>query len=192
MNLKEVNRLKDWLYYRIYARPVQEWYHNLLKEVVRPFISDNEDLIDSFFFFRYHHGYGVKPYDEIEAEEPKFKQGEEVWFIRLRVLAEKKNLKHLEESLNKYIDDSPTALEREPCTFNEKADLGGRFGETRLELVRKYLEYASRITLSLLDEPKDEEYFKKLSGIIHLPSNMLMFALIIDCPKCHHQFPYPL
>lgn len=184
--------MKDWLYYRIYARPIQEWYHNLLKEIVRPLISENEQLIDSFFFFRYHHGYGVKPWDGIEAKEPKFKEGEEVWFIRLRVLTEEENLKALEEKLNGFIIRSPTALEFEPCIYNEKADLGERFGKSRVELVRKYLEYASRLTLSLLDEPKDEKYFEKLSGLIHLPSNMWMFAKNVKCPRCQYEFKIPL
>lgn len=175
--------MKDWLYYRIYAKPFQDWYSNLLKEVVRPFIQKNEKLIDSFFFFQYHHKYGIPPYEsEIEAKEQKFKKGDEVWFIRLRVLAEQENLKILNDSLNKYMDKSQTILDKEKCSYNEKADLGGRFGETRIELIHKYLEYASRITLSLLDEPKDKAYLEKISGLIHLPSNMLDYAII--CPKC--------
>ncbi|MDH5770164.1 MAG: hypothetical protein OEZ25_02595 [Candidatus Bathyarchaeota archaeon] len=173
--------MKDWLYYRIYAEPHQKWYHDLLEEVVKPFISENEKMIESFFFFHYHHPYGVKPWDEIEAHEPKFKQGEEVWFIRLRVLAEKSNLKTLEESLNKFIGTSKTAFEHEKCTYNEKGDLGGRFGEVRREFVRKYLEYASKIALSLLDEPRDQKYFEKVMGLMHLPANMFEFNILISC-----------
>lgn len=180
--------MKDWLYYRIYAKPSQEWYYDLLREVVRPFILENDKLIDSFFFFYYNHLYGVPPYEGgIEAKEPKFKKGDEVWFIRLRVLAEQEHLKTLDDSLIKYIDNSTAALEKEKCIFDEKADLGSRFGETRRELVRKYLEYASRITLSLLDEPKDKTYYDKLSGLIHLPSNMLKYAIVVRCPKCKNE-----
>jgi len=174
--------MKDWLYYRIYAKPIEEWYHKLLKEIVKPFISKNEKIIYSFFFFHYQHPYGIKPWDEkIEAYEPKFKQGEYVCFIRLRVLAEQKNINTLEENLNRFIDTSPTAIEREKCPFDEKADLGGRFGEIRRILVRNYLEYASRLTLSLLDEPKDKEYYDKITGLIHLPANMLDFNITISC-----------
>ncbi len=175
--------MKDWLYYRIYARPSQEWYYDLLKEVVRLFIQENEKLIDSFFFLHYCHPYGVAPYDGIEAKEPKFKEGEEVMFIRLRVLSEQEYLKTLDDSLNKYIDNCIQAFEREKCIYDEKGDLGGRFGETRRELVRKYLEYASRITLSLLDEPKDKAHYEKIGGLIHLPSNMLEDG--IKCPYCN-------
>ena len=180
--------MRDWLYYRIYAKPSQDWNHNLLMEVVRPFIQENEKLIGSFFFFKYHHNYGVPPYESgMEAKQPKFRKGDEVWFIRLRVLAEQKNLRALDYSLTKYMDKSKTILDKEKCTFDEKADLGGKFGETRRELVRKYLEYASRITLSLLDETKDQEYLNKLGGLIHLPSNMLEYAII--CPKCGNTIP---
>lgn len=174
--------MKDWLYYRIYARPSQEWYFDLLREVVRPFIQENEKLIDSFFFFHYHHQYATPPYDGVEAKEPKFKKGEEVWFIRLRVLAEQNNLKTLDKSLNKYMDNSKIVSEREKCVYDEKGDLGGRFGETRRELVRKYLEYASRITLSLLDEPKDQS-----ARAHHDRTAKRTVTLYMDeriCPQC--------
>lgn len=145
-------------------------------------------LIDSFFFLKYHHQYATAPYDGIEAKEPKFKKGDEVWFIRLRVLAEQEHLSALDDSLIKYVDKSTTSREKEKCTYDEKADFGGRFGEPRRELVRKYLEYASRITLSLLDEPKDKKYYNNIGGLIHLPSNML--DCVIKCPKC--QYPIQL
>lgn len=179
--------MKDWLYYRIYAKPVDDWYSKLLKEVVKPFVSENETMIDSFFFLHYHHPYGVKPYDNVEAKEPKFKVGDEVWFIRLRILAEKTDIPVLETNFKRIISKSQTVLEIEECSYNEKADLGVRFGEERRELVRKYLEYASRITLSLLDQPRNQEYQKKLSGLIHLPSNMLEFAVVIKCEKCGNE-----
>jgi len=51
-------------------------------------------------------------------------------------------------------------------------------------VVNKYLEYASRISLSLLDETRDQDYFKKIHGLIHLPSNILEYAVEIKCDKC--------
>lgn len=184
--------MKDWLYYRIYAkpRPNLDWY-DLLKEVVRPFISENDKLIESFFFLCYQMRYGIDEGLEKGCEQ-KFEVGEWVRFIRLRVLAEQENLKTLDERLNKSMDETPTVIEREKCTYDEKEDLGGRFGETRRELVRKYLEYASRITLSLLDEPQDDKYYEKICGLIHLPSNMLNYRIVVTCPNCKTKIPISL
>jgi hypothetical protein len=174
--------MKDWLYYRIYAKPnLDDWYPRLLREVVQPFISKNEKSVDSFFFFWYRMQYGIHEGLEKGCEQ-KFEVGEWVSFIRFRVLAERENISNLEGELLKFIKMSPTVLETEKCTYNEKGDLGGRFGETRRELVRKYLEYASRITLSLLAELKDDKYYDNIGGLIHLPSNMLNY--VIECPKC--------
>jgi len=184
--------MKDWLYYRIYVRPhFNDWYPRLLREVVQPFISKNEKSIDSFFFFMYHMQYGIHEGLEKGCEH-RFKVGEWVSFIRLRVWAEQENISNLEGELLKFIKMSPTVLETEKCTYNEKEDLGGRFGETRRELVRKYLEYASRITLSLLDEPRDEKYYDKIGGLIHLSSNMLNYCIVVTCPNCKTRTPISL
>ena len=184
--------MKTWLYYRIYAKPVKNWYNILLTEVVEPFVLKYDSLIESFFFFKYHHRYGVPPYDGLEAKVPKFNVGDEVWFIRFRLLLEEENLEELDESLNELMDISNIVIERELCEYDETRDLGGRFGESRQVLVRKYLEYASKITLSLLNEKKDDEYFKKISGLIHLPSNMLEYVLVSKCPQCGYEYIIPI
>ena len=83
--------MKDWLYYRIYAKTVENWYPNILREIVQPFISENEKQIESFFFFKYHMQYGI--HEDVEKTcEQKFKKGDWVSFIRLRVLTEEKNI----------------------------------------------------------------------------------------------------
>jgi len=159
---------------------------------VEPFVLKYDSLIESFFFFKYHHPYGVPPYDGLEAKEPKFNVGDEVWFIRFRLLSEEENLVELDTRLNELMDKSNLVIERELCVYDETRDLGGRFGESRQVLVRKYLEYSSRITLSLLNEKKDNEYYKKISGLIHLPSNMLEYALVSKCPQCGFQYFIPI
>ena len=178
--------MKDWIYYKIYAKEVNDWYPRLLKEIVQPFISKNEEVIESFFFFKYHFRYGIDEKVE-KACEQKFKVGELVSFIRLRVLAEQENIENLEDGLLKLIEASPTVLETEKCKYDEMADLGNRFGKQRVEQVRKYLEYACRICLSLLEEPRD---FQKISGLIHLPSNILEYIVELQCPKCGQKRPF--
>lgn len=184
-----ISKLKDWLYYKIYAKPINDWYPRLLKEVVQPFISNNEKSIDSFFFFKYRMQYGIHETLEKGCEQ-KFKVGEWVNFIRLRVLAQQEIISNLENELLKLIKASPTVLETEKCKYDEVADLGNRFGKQRVEKVRKYLEYACRISLSLLAEPRDANYFEKIGGLIHLPSNILEYRVKIRCPKCGHEISF--
>lgn len=81
--------MKNWLYYKIYAKDVNGWYQNLLREIVQPLISENEQVIESFFFFKYHFRYGIDEGIEKTCEQ-KFQQGDWVSFIRLRILQRKK------------------------------------------------------------------------------------------------------
>lgn len=175
----------DWIYYRIYAQPkVENWYSLLLREVVNSFISKNEKLIESFFFFMYHHQYGVAPYDGKEAEEPQFEKGDEVWFIRLRVLVHKENLQELEEDLLTFIEKSKIAITKEKCKYDELADLGDRFGKERVKEVRNYLNSICILSLSLLEDERDAEYNEKIAGLIHLASNVLEYSTNVPCPRC--------
>lgn len=127
--------------------------------------------------------YGIHESLEKECEQ-KFKVGDWVSFIRLRVLTEQENISNLESKLLKLIKASPTVLETEKCKYDEIGDLGNRFGKQRVEEVRKYLEHACRISLSLLEESRDADYYKKIGGLIHLPSNILEYGAKISCPKC--------
>ena len=186
----EIEESKDWIYYRIYAKPVDDWYPQLLKEVVKPFVTQYEESIDDFFFFKYQHPYAVRPYDEIETDEPMFREGELVRFIRFRVSVYEKNIKNLEKKLLAIIKNSSTVLANEKCKYNEVADLGNRFGKQRVKEVRKYLEHACRLKLSMLDEEIDLKHFEKICGFIHLTSNILEYQVIVQCSNCSQPFPF--
>jgi len=90
----------------------------------------------------------------------------------------------------KLIEACQIVLEKEKCKYDEMADLGNRFGRERVELVRKYLEYACRISLSLLGELRDDDYFDKISGLIHLPSNILEYRVRLRCSQCGQEFDF--
>jgi hypothetical protein len=183
--------LDGWLYYRIYAKPNDNWYQDLLREIVRHFVSDYQSQIKSFFFFKYHFRYGIDEKLETTCEQ-KFKVGDVVDFIRLRELAEQKDISNLENELLKRAKASKTVSEMERCRYDELTDIGDRFGRQRVEIVRKYLEQACRISLSLLDEPRDASYIDKISGLIHLPSNILEYGVTLRCPNCKQETSFPL
>ena len=177
--------MKVWLYYRIYAKAVDKWYQNLLREIVQPFVSENEKLIESFFFFKYHFRYGIDEGIENTCEQKLIpNRGDLISFIRLRVLSEQENISDLETRLLRRIDACQTVLEREKCSYDEMADIGDRFGRERVEIVRKHLEMACRVCLSLLEETRDVNYINKISGLIHLPSNILEYQARFPCPNC--------
>ena len=58
----------QWLYFKIYAKDVENWYYKILGEVVKPFTQRNEQLIDKFFFFHYVENYGACSDGSIEFE----------------------------------------------------------------------------------------------------------------------------
>lgn len=132
--------MEEWLYYKIYAKPDENWYQNLLKEIVRPFVSDNENQIKSFFFFKYHFRYGVDEGIENTCEQKmKANKGDLISFIRFRVLADQGNIAELEAKLLKLVEVCPTVLEREKCKYDELADLGSRFGKERFDWLESIL-----------------------------------------------------
>lgn len=75
-------------------------------------------------------------------------------------------------------------METEKCVYDELADIGDRFGRERVEIVRKYLEMACRVCLSLLEETRNANLINKINGLIHLPSNILEYQIRFPCPNC--------
>lgn len=162
---------KDWIYYRIYAKPVEKWYEKLLNEVVKPFVDKNRQITGCIWFNRY-----FPNYLRDEPCEQKFKEGAVVRYIRLRVLASRETIPKLEKDLTKLIKDSPTVLEKEKCVFREKKILTKEFGSNRIELSKKYLNICSEIALSLLtpDNEMPSHTEKQLPiKFLHYLCNML-------------------
>lgn len=181
--------LEEWLYYKIYAKSVENWYQNLLREIVHPFVSENEKQIKSFFFLKYHFPYGIGEGIENTCEQKlKVNKGNLISFVRFRILTEKEDISDLEAKLLKLIEACQTVLEKEKCKYDDIVDLGNRFGKERVEIVRKYLESACRVSLSLLGEQKNDNYLNKISGLIHLPSNILEYRVGLKCSRCGQEF----
>ena len=166
-----------WLYYRIFARDVNNWYYKLLNELVKPFVSKNGSLIEKFFFFHY----GPCPYNLEPGSELKFKEGDIVRYVRFRARVKDENFQQVEQDLLDHIARSQTTIEKEKATFNETADLGNRFGQQRLQLVINYLDSFARMILSLLTDQNQLENTDKPYSTIHLLHNMMGDTINVAC-----------
>jgi hypothetical protein len=177
----------QWLYFKIYAKNVENWYYRILNEVVEPFTQRNEQLIDKFFFFHYVENYGVCSDGSIEFEpncEHKFEARTLVRYVRFRARAKDEDIRALEESLQEIVRGSEVTLETEKCQFDLNADLGGRFGQQRRELTVNYLDAFAKMVLSLLMTNNQLEDGGKPYSAVHLIHNMLGSNISVACANC--------
>lgn len=165
-----------WLYYKIYAKEMANWYYTILNEVVKPFVQQNNVHYDKFFFFNYEEDYVLEP-----NCAHKFEAGVKVRYIRLRVKAQDDNLGNLEKSLLELIATSQTTLEHEKCEYDVSADLGNRFGLTRTDLAVNYLDAFARMVLSLLATNNQLVNGDKPASAIHLIHNMIGSQIPVAC-----------
>jgi hypothetical protein len=168
-----------WLYYKIYAEDTANWYYRILKEVVKPFTQQNQQLIDKYFFFHYREAYAHEG-----NCKPKFEVGAPVRYVRLRARAREEDIEALERSLIELTEGSQTTLETEKCEFDVNADLGNRFGQQRTELAVSYLDALARMVLSLLTDGNQLENGAKPYSAIHLIHNMMGDQIPVACANC--------
>jgi len=178
-----------WLYYKIYAKEMANWYYHILNEVVKPFIQQNNALIDKFFFFHYEENYRLEP-----TCEQKFEVGKRVRYIRLRVKSENENLGTLEKSLLTLIENSQTTLQHEKCEYDVSGDLGNRFGQARTDIAVNYLDAFARMVLSLLASNNQLENGDKPYSAVHLVHNMIGSQIPVACanPNCRRINSVPM
>lgn len=158
--------MEKWIYYRIYARDVPNWYKGLLNEVVKPFAERYRKYTRCIWFNCYY-----PKYLRDEPCETKFKEGVVVRYIRLRILTTEE-APMLEKELLKLIASSSVVLEKEKCEFRAEEILSDQFGNRRVELSIRYLNLCSEIVLSMLDESK-LFYGKHAERFRHYFCNML-------------------
>jgi len=205
MNEPDILRAENWLHFKFYREQQRDdtwhsqldWYHNVLRDLVRPWINSYEDI--RFVFFGI---YGPEIY---EAENQGYEKcvgslpTGRVSYIRLRafiprdrqtmngaLIADIKNHNHLfwdYEILKGY---------------DVKDDLGNRFGRLRNRTIDnhrtilfiKYWDAACRYILEILSGPGDWDTNVDVWGIPHLVNNSLGSWLRVSdieelkCPTC--------
>jgi hypothetical protein len=193
----------NWIYFKLYEKTREtpswkvslDWYHNVLREIVRPLVMDSDTIRIVFFNFYGLSSYSVENGNKYERRIQS--PDRNLVYIRLRLYAGKaakltirKELEARLRSRNDLVWDHEILKE-----FKVQEDLGGRFGrrsdgsiDDNLTLCFvHYLDSACRYILSILVEQDNWEKNVDVMGIPHLVNNALGAWLRHPnsvCPKC--------
>ena len=173
-----------WLEYRIFIRkylsPAED-YALLLKQAIAPLVSQFEPQIRQFHFLRYQGLYG-------SASEPVdqrlfFADSDPVHFLRLRMEVAANAVEEIEAQARELSVQANIGLglEKPLAACDVQPDLARQFGATRVPLVLRFLESASRLALVYATdgEPYDPDPGGDggVAGILHLAANTLSYDL---------------
>ena len=199
--VKEILLSENWLYFRLYRNPNEDlswnldWYHDVLRKVVRPFVESTEEVGVIFFGI-----YGPRPYaleNQDKYERVITPPKSNVVFIRLRAYVSSDSKKAVRNKLIAIIESRRDLvwdyeiLKR----YKVRDDLGGRYGQRSdgfidndrtLRFIR-YWDSGCRYILSILAERGNWEPNVDVWGIPHLINNSLGGWLrppSAKCPKC--------
>jgi hypothetical protein len=193
----EILLSENWLQSKLYRNPNApawnlDWYHDVLRDVVRPFVLSTEEVQAVFFGI-----YGPTPYElenEDEYERKIAPPKSKVVFIRLRAYVGSDNKKTVRNKLMEMMD-SHRNLVWDYEIFKEyrvRDDLGGRYGrrsdgsidDNRTLLFIRYWDSGCRYILSILGDKGNWESNVDVWGIPHLINNSLGSWLRPPGAKC--------
>jgi len=194
---------ESWLYFKLYKNPKEtsewksnlDWYHKVLREIVKPFVDGTEETRIVLFGF-----YGPRPYDienGNEYERTIITPSDDVVYIRLRLYVGQVFKQRVREELETRLQShNDMVWDYEILKgFKARDDLGGRFGrrsdgfiddKLTLRFIR-YWDSACRYILSVLVDQENWERNVDVWGIPHLVNNSLGAWLRLQnvkCPKC--------
>lgn len=196
----EVLNHRNWIYFKIYKNPtshtdfmsILNWYHQVLIEIVRPLIINNNRIRAVFFGI-----YGPSEYEFSRREEYERRiepPDTNVVYIRLRLSVEQNTKNDVKnEFINEFQNNGNLVWNYETMvTFDVRHDLGRRYGSNddiqTLQFIR-YWDAACRYILSIVTLPGNWIPNVDVWGIPHLVNNSLGSLLRprggrFYCPKC--------
>lgn len=197
---KEILLSENWLYFKLYRNPNEgldwnlDWYHNVLRKVVRPFVESTKQIGAVFFGIYGPREYALENEDKYERRitPPKSK----VSFIRLRAYVGSDNKKG---ACNKLITEIESQREivwdyEILKVYKVRDDLGGRYGrrsdgsiddDRTLRFIR-YWDSGCRYILSILGDEGNWDLNVDVWGIPHLINNSLGGLLRHPDVKCQN------
>ncbi|MDQ1279278.1 MAG: hypothetical protein QG670_538 [Thermoproteota archaeon] len=204
---------ENWVHYKLYRSPresshwklILDWYHKVLREIVRPLVDSTAD-IESVLFGIYSPGLPslqdkydrYTQYETADKYERRIRIPEaNVIFIRLRLYADPTHRKSVSEKLKERIEANKILIWDFEILRDYKVmeDLGNRYGrrssgsideDMTVHFIR-YWDAACRYILSILIENGNWNQSVDVWGIPHKLNNSLGGWLRFTdakCPKC--------
>jgi hypothetical protein len=200
-NESDILKARNWLYLKLYRKCESndiwksqlDWYHNVLRELVKPWVTSNADIVFVFFGIYGPEKYDVEP---VEYEKRINPQPEGIFnYIRLRAYVPENK-----DSVKKALVDAIEAhgglvWEHEVLKYQVRDDLGNRYGRLndgsidthRTVMFIRYWDAACRYILEILTSPGNWDSNVDVWGIPHLVNNSLGAWLRVSdarCPSC--------
>lgn len=194
-----------WLSFRVFINPADperigdiEDYIALLREVVHPLIAEFEPVIGRYHFQLFVGPYQYYPEDGGVLNPIGVQPNDIVQFIRLRIEADAAQEWAIHDRLLMLCQEAPSCRgwERPALPYHPQAELGKRFGPTRVDAVAELLHGASR--LALLFATDGEPYDPTTgqgggAGVMHLLSSTLRYVVpgYVYENGMYHRMPLP-
>ena len=200
-NESEILQACNWLYLKLYRKCESsdtwksqlEWYHSVLRDVVKAWVSSNAEIAFVFFGIYGPENYDVEPveYQKRISPQPEGRFN----FIRLRAYVPE-NIDSAKKGLVDAIQ-AYTGLvwDYEILEYQVRDDLGNRYGKLndgsidvhRTAMFIRYWDAACRYILEILTGPGNWDNNVDVWGIPHLVNNSLGAWLRLSdarCPRC--------
>lgn len=193
---------ENWLHFKFFReqrsddawRTQLDWYHDVLRSVVKPWVSTNRNIRFVFFGIYGPEPYSVEPQNYVKriSSRPSGK----VNYVRLRAFVPQ-DRQAVNDALIETVQNHRTAIWDYEILegYNVLDDLGNRFGRldsgsidnNRTTLFIRYWDAACRYILEILTRPGNWDSNVDVWGIPHLVNNSLgawLRVSSVKCPSC--------
>jgi hypothetical protein len=201
VNESGILETENWLYFKLYRKSMDgdswktplDWYHNVLRDVVKPWVNSNVEVKLVFFGIYGPEDYGVEP---VEYQRRISSHSDErFYYVRLRANVTE-NMGRVKNSLAAMIQANTALIfDYEILEYRVRDDLGNRYGrlndgtidDQRTVMFIRYWDAACRYIMEVLTSPGNWDNNVDVWGVPHLVNNSLGAWLRIsdaNCPRC--------
>lgn len=192
---------ENWLYFKLYRKYVDgdswktplDWYHNVVRDVVKPWVNSNVEVRFVFFGIYGPEDYRAEPVD-YQRRASSHSEGR-FNYVRLRANITE-NMDSVKNSLAAAIQANTALIfDYEILEYRVRDDLGNRYGrlndgtidDHRTVMFIRYWDAACRYIMEVLTSPGNWDNNVDVWGVPHLVNNSLGAWLRIsnaNCPRC--------
>ncbi|MBI4497021.1 MAG: hypothetical protein HY689_03860 [Chloroflexi bacterium] len=195
-----------WLSYRIFMNPADpshvgavDDYVALLRQVVHPLLTDFAAAVKRYAFQVYAGPYGYHHEEGGVVAPLGMPPHEVVQLLRLRLEVDEDTARALHDRLDALCRAAPACRgwEVPAALYDPAAELGRRFGPTRVEAVADLLHAASRLALLFATDGQPYDPSPNAqggsAGVMHLLSSTLRYIVpgFLFEGGMYHRMPLP-